>query len=108
MLPSTDPLLVPRRVASTESVIDVTMNAMAAYVVARLSTVPGGTGAEGGLAAGAAKSRRDVRALSVLQQHNYDEEGTNQYVNDGDQNYHGCLSSRFGRRLEATHNFAHY
>ena len=30
MLPTTDPLLVPRRVASTESVIDVTMNAMAA------------------------------------------------------------------------------
>jgi hypothetical protein len=30
VLPKTDPLLIPRRVASTESVIEVTMNAMAA------------------------------------------------------------------------------
>jgi len=30
VFPNTDPLLVPRRVASTESEIDVTMNAMAA------------------------------------------------------------------------------
>jgi hypothetical protein len=30
VLPSTDPLLTPRRVASTESVIEVTMNAIAA------------------------------------------------------------------------------
>ena len=38
--PSTDPLLVPRRVAITERVIEVSMNATAAYVVARLNTVP--------------------------------------------------------------------
>lgn len=40
MFSSTEPLLAPRRVAITESVIEVTMKAMAAYVVARLSTVP--------------------------------------------------------------------
>jgi hypothetical protein len=30
VFPSTDPLLAPRRVASTDNVIDVTMKAMAA------------------------------------------------------------------------------
>src|SRR5271166_3532815 len=45
--------------------------------------------------------------IVVLQQHYDNQKGTNEYVNDGDENYcHECLSSRFGRRPVATQNDA--
>jgi len=54
----------------------------------------GGTSAKCSLAAGASKSGRDVGALTVLEQHDDDQESANQNVNDGDQNNkHGCLNS---------------
>src|SRR5450755_3209297 len=64
-------------------------------------------GAECGLAASTPKGGRDVSALSMLQQHDNDEEGTNEYVNDGNQYNHGSLSSRSGRRPGATQKPAH-
>ena len=41
-----------------------------------------------GLAAHSAKGGSDVSALAVLQQHHHNEDGANDYVNDGDQDGH--------------------
>jgi len=58
--------------------------------------VSSGAGSESGLAAHAAKRSRNVSTLTVLKQHNDDEEGTDQDVDGGDQtNEHVILSSFF-------------
>jgi len=51
---------------------------------------------EGGLAAHATESRRNVAALAALQQHNDDEKQTNRDVNDRNQYDHELNNSSIG------------
>src|SRR5208337_3384342 len=62
----------------------------------------GGARAKSGLAAHAAKGRGNVGALATLQQNYGDEKRTNDDMNNGNQNDHVALNSRFRRlRLKA-------
>ncbi len=56
----------------------------------------GRAASESGLAAHSAESGSNIAALAALQQHDDDEEGTDDDVNDGDQRNHVALNLSLG------------
>lgn len=50
---------------------------------------------KGCLAAHSAKGSSNISALPVLKQHHYDEDGTDDYVDNGDQDIHAVSENSF-------------